>query len=330
MANARKLLLPDAMAPAGWEVLARREDVEAVPFSAKISPAGFHALLADAEGVALIATPFGEVEIEAAPRLRVVARHGVGYDTVDVAALTRRGIPLMVTGDANAPSVAELALYFMLELAKRGAGLNAMVHEHRWTDRLSGELPLDLFGKTLLVVGFGRAGARLAKTCLTLGMTVCVYDPYAEPAAIRRAQCVPERDLNAALPQADFVSIHCPKTTETLHMFSTAQLTRMKRSAYLINTARGEIIDEAALHAALASGIIRGAGLDVFEREPPERENPLLALPSVIAAPHMAGVTRDSRDRMAVAVADNLLSVLDGRPAVENMVNRRALLDRLP
>jgi D-3-phosphoglycerate dehydrogenase len=317
------------MARAGWDVLAKRSDVEAVPFSATISTAAFHALLADAEGVGLHTTPFGKAELEAAPRLRVVTRHGVGYDTVDVAALTRRGIPLMVTGDANSPPVAEFALYFMLELAKRGAALNAMVHEHRWADRLSVELPLDLLGKTLLVIGFGRIGTRLASTCVALRMAVHVYDPYVEPAAIRRAQCVPEPDLDAALPHADFVSIHCPKSAETRRMFGAPRLALMKRSAYLINTARGDIIDEAALHAALVGGIIRGAALDVFEREPPARENPLLALPNVIAAPHMAGATRESRDRMAVAVANNLLSVLDGRPAVDNIVNRQELMDRL-
>jgi D-3-phosphoglycerate dehydrogenase len=316
------------MARAGWDLLAQRGDVQAVPFDINIPTAGLHALLADVEGVALITTPFGEAEIQAGPRLRVVARHGVGYDMVDVAALTRHGIPLMVTGDANSPSVAELTLYFMLQFAKRGAQLNAMVREHRWTDRLSEELPVDLVGKTLLVVGFGRTGARLAKTCLTLGMMVCVYDPYVEPAGITSAGCVPERDLDAALPHADFVTIHCPKTTDTLGLFNAARLARMKPTAYLINTARGGIIDEPALYAALITGVIRGAGLDVFDREPPVRDDPLLALPNVIAAPHMAGVTRESFDRMAVAVATNLLSVLDGKPKAENVVNREVLARR--
>ena len=328
MANTRKLLLPAAMARAGWEVLARRGDVLAVPFDMNTSTAAFHALLADAEGVALVTTPFGEAEIQAGPRLRVVARHGVGYDMVDVAALTRHGIPLMVTGDANSPSVAELALYFMLEFAKRGAQLNAMVREHRWTDRLSEELPVELFGKTLLLVGFGRTGARLAKACLALGMTVCVYDPCVEPAGITSAGCVPERDLDAALPHADFVSIHCPKTTETLSMFNALRFARMKPTAFLINTARGGIIDQAALYAALSTGVIRGAGLDVFDREPPAPDEPLLALPNVIAAPHMAGVTKESFDRMSVAVANNLLSVLDDKPKVENVVNQEVLACR--
>ena len=328
MATRRKLLLPAAMARAGWDVLAKRGDVQAVPFDVNVPTAGFHALLVDAEGVALIATPFGEAEIRAAPRLRVVARLGVGYDRVDVPALTRRHIPLMVTGDANSPSVAEQALYFMLEFAKRGAALNAMVRGHRWMDRWSEALPVDLFRKTVLVVGFGRTGTRIAKACLALGMTVRVYDPYVEPAAVAAAGCMPESDLDAALPHADFVTLHCPKTTETLGMFNAARLARMKLSAYLINTARGGIIDQQALYAALTMGVIRGAGLDVFDREPPGPDEPLLTLPNVIAAPHLAGVTKESFDRMAVAAATNLLSVLDGNPRAENVVNQEVLARR--
>lgn len=328
MAKTRKLLLPRAMARPGWEILARRKDVQAVPFDPNVSTADFHALLADAEGIALITTRFGEGEIRGAPRLRGVARHGVGYDMVDVAALTRRGIPLMVTGDANSPSVAELTLYFMLEFAKRGAALNAMVREHRWTDRLSEALPVELHGKTVLLVGFGRIGARLARACQALGMTVNVYDPYVAPVAIASAGHVPEGDLDVALGGADFVSIHCPKTTETQGMFSAARLARMKPSAYLINTARGGIIDESALYIALTTGVIRGAALDVLEREPPSPEDPLLRLPNVIVAPHMAGITKESLDRMAAAVANNLLSVLDGKPNVEDVVNREVLARR--
>lgn len=316
------------MARVGWDLLAKRGDIQVVPFDVNTPTAGFHALLADAEGVALIATPFGEAEIRAGPRLRVVARLGAGYDRVDVPALTRHGIPLMVTGDANSPSVAEQALYFMLEFAKRGAALNAMVREHRWMDRWSEALPVDLFRKTLLVVGFGRTGTRIAKACLALGMTVRVYDPYVEPAAIASASCTPESDLDAALPHADFVTLHCPKTTETLGMFNAARLARMKPTAYLVNTARGGIIDQPALCAALTTGVICGAALDVFDREPPGRDDPLLGLPNVIAAPHLAGVTKESFDRMAVSATTNLLSVLDGKPNAENVVNQEVLARR--
>lgn len=313
------------MARVGWDLLAKRGDVQAVPFDVNTPTAGFHALLADAEGVALIATPFGEAEMQAGPGIRVVARLGVGYDRVDVPALTRRGIPLMVTGDANSPSVAEQTLYFMLEFAKRGAALNAMVREHRWMDRWSEPRPLDLFQKTLLVVGFGRIGTRIAKACLALGMKVRVYDPYVEPAVIAAAGCEPESDLDAALPHADFVTLHCPKTNETLGMFDAARLARMKPTAYLVNTARGGIVDHPALYTALTTGVIRGAALDVFIPEPPAPDEPLLGLPNVIAAPHLAGVTKEAFDRMAVSAVSNLLSVLDGKPNAENVVNREVL-----
>jgi D-3-phosphoglycerate dehydrogenase len=316
-----KLLLPSSMKPAGWKLLAAREDVEAIAFDMNIAPEAFHRLLADASGVALSLTPFGEAEARAAPKLQVVVRHGVGYDLVDVPALTRHRIPLMLTGTANSPSVAEQALHFMLAMAKRSAALDAMVRERRWSQRLSEPLPIDLFGKTLLVVGFGRIGTRIAKACLALGMTVCVYDPYVSAAAIAGAECIAETDLDTALPQADFVTIHCPKTPETIGMFNAQRLARMKPTACLVNTARGGIIDEAALHAALTSGVIRGAGLDVFEHEPPQQDNALLSLPNVIAAPHMAGVTQEGMDRMAVSVVENLFSVLDGKPKLENVIN---------
>ncbi len=329
MANAKKkLVLTSTMAKAGWDIIKAREDVDAVAFDLSLPTADFHALLADADGVALSVTSFGEAELRAAPKLRVVARHGVGYDAVDVAALTRRGIPLMVTGVANSPSVAEQALYFMLQLARRGADQDALVRANRWADRMKEPLPEDLFGKTVLVIGFGRIGSRIAKMCLALGMTVRVYDPYVAAATVTAAGCVPESDLNAALPLADFVTIHCPKTQETVDMFDAARLARMKRSACLVNTARGGIINEPALHAALTQGGLRAAGLDVFEREPTPADNPLLKLPNVITAPHMAGVTRESLDRMAVSVATNLLGALDGKPNADNVINKEVLKHR--
>jgi D-3-phosphoglycerate dehydrogenase len=323
----KKLLLPAMMSRAGWDVIKQRADVETVAYEYSLPTPAFHALLRDVDGVALGLTPFGEAELQAASKLRVVARHGVGYDSVDVAALTRHNIPLMVTGIANSPSVAEQSLFFMLALAKRGASMHAMVCDARWADRLS-ELPVDLFGKTLLVIGFGRVGTRIAKFCLALGMTVLVYDPYVETAAIEAAGCSPVSGLDGALPSADFVTIHCPKTGETQGMLNAARLARMKRTAYLINTARGGIIDEVALHAALTSGALAGAGLDVFDREPPSLDDPLLGLSQVILAPHMAGVTKESFDRMAVAVATNLLDLLDGTPNLDHVVNKEVLIHR--
>jgi len=154
---------------------------------------------------------------------------------------------------------------------------------------------------------------------------VLVYDPYVKSEAIRAAGCEPVTDLDAALPRADFVTIHCPKTDETVGMFDAARLKRMKPTAYLVNTARGGIVDERDLHAALTSGVIMAAGIDVYDREPPDPDNPLLTLDNVITAPHMAGVTRESIDRMAVQAVKNVLSVFDGAPIVENIVNPEVL-----
>jgi D-3-phosphoglycerate dehydrogenase / 2-oxoglutarate reductase len=256
--------------------------------------------------------------------MKVVTRIGVGFDAVDVPALSRRKIPLMVAGTANSPSVAEQALLMMLTLAKRAVEMHSLVKDNNWAARL-GMLPFDLFGKTVLIVGFGRIGTRTAKRCLAMEMTVQIYDPYKTASEIKAAGCEPVADLDAALPKADFVSIHCPKNPETIGMFNAARLKRMKPTAYLINTARGGIVVEAALYDALVSGKLAGAGLDVFEQEPPPKGHSLFELPNVIMAPHMAGVTREAVDRMSVQTARNLLSALDGDPIRQNVINQDVL-----
>ena len=152
-------------------------------------------------------------------------------------------------------------------------------------------------------------------------MTVIVYDPYLAAETMRAAGCEPVSDLDAALPRADFVTIHCPRSAETIGMFGAARLQRMKKTAYLVNTARGGIVDEGALHAALTAGTIAGAGIDVFDPEPPPPDHPLLQLANLVTSPHMAGVTRESIDRMAAQAAYNVLSVFDGKPIRENAVN---------
>src|SRR4029450_8493724 len=221
-----------------------RAAIELVEFPNMISAGDFEARLkaqAPVHGVALGATRFGEPELEASKDMKVVSRIGVGYDSVDVPALSRRKIPLMVAGTANSPSVAEHAMFMMLTLAKRAVEMHSIVKEGNWGHRL-GKLPYDLYGKTVLIVGFGRIGTRTAKRCLAMEMNVLVYDPYKSAAEIKAAGCAPVAHLAAALPRADFVSIHCPKTPETVGMFNAARLKRLKPTAYLINTARGGIV----------------------------------------------------------------------------------------
>ena len=256
--------------------------------------------------------------------MQVVARIGVGYDAVEVPALTTRGVPLMTAGTANSTSVAEQAFHLMIALAKKHAAMDGLVRGGRWGDRHGG-LPMELSGKTVLIVGFGRIGSRSARRCAAFDMTVLIYDPYIEAGNGSAAGYEVVTDLDAALPRADFVSIHCPKNPETIGLFDAVRLRRMKKGAFIVNTARGGIIDEPALHAALTSGHLAGAGLDVFEEEPTPVNNDLLKLETVIASPHMAGVTVEAVSAMAVATAQNILSVLDGNPNRDNVINQEVL-----
>src|SRR5437868_2019561 len=232
--NKKKIFITESFSRAGRILLEERDDIEMVEFSNMISAGDFQAKLrehAPVHGVALGATRFGETELDASGDMKVVTRIGVGYDAVDVPALSRRKIPLMVAGTANSPSVAEQALFMMLTLAKRAVEMHSIVKDGNWGYRL-GMLPYDLFGKTVLIVGFGRIGTRTAKRCFAMEMNVLVYDPYKSADEIKAAGCEPVADLEPALSRADFVSIHCPKTAETVGMVNAARLKRMKPPPY--------------------------------------------------------------------------------------------------
>ena len=325
--NKKKIFITESFSQAGRILLGERDDIEMVEFPNMISAGDFQDKLrehAPVHGVELGATRFGETELEASGDMKVVTRIGVGFDAVDVPALSKRKVPLMVAGTANSPSVAAHAVFMMVTLATRAYEMDSIVKDNKWAARL-GALPYDLFGKTVLIIGFGRIGTRTAKRCLAMEMNVLIYDPYKPAAEIKAAGCEPVASLEAGLPRADFVSIHCPKNPETVGMFDAARIKLMKPTAYLVNTARGGIVDEAALHAALTSGRLAGAGLDVYAQEPPDPDNPLLKLDSVVSSPHMAGVTTEAVEREAEVSIRNVLSVFDGAIIRENVVNKEVL-----
>ncbi len=323
MDNKWKILMPLGAPPAAFEVLKNRPDVEAVVLD-KFTTEEFHAALKDAHGVTLSLTPFREAECQAAPNMKVVARMGVGYDTVDVPALTRHKLPLMVTGIANSVSVAECAFFMMSSLAKRGRDYDILVRENRWADRRD-DLPVDLAGRSVLVVGFGRIGSRVAPRCKAFDMAVMVYDPFVPAERIRAAGFEPVADLKTGLARADFVTVHCPKSSATINLIGAAELAAMKPTAYIVNTARGGIINEDALYDALKARAIKAAGLDVLDIEPPTAVHKLASLDNVLLAPHMAGVTAEAMDRMARTMIENILSVFDGKPNVDNVINKEVL-----
>jgi D-3-phosphoglycerate dehydrogenase / 2-oxoglutarate reductase len=318
--NRRKVMLPHTMGRQGIEVMQQRDDIETIIYPAGISQAELLPQLQDIAGIALSGTPFRQQEIDAAPVMQAVARIGVGYDAVEVPALTARRVPLLTAGTANSTSVAEQAFHLVIALAKKNHAMDALVKSDRWTQRHI-QPPMELSGKTILILGFGRIGTRTARRCAAFDMNVLIHDPYIPQDNIRSAGYHVVQDLDAALPQADVVCIHCPKTPETIRLFDARRMTLMKKGAFIVNTARGGIIDEAALYNVLSSGHLAGAGLDVFEQEPTPPDNPLLKLDNVISSPHMAGVTVEAIAAMAVATSKNILSVLDGNPNRENTIN---------
>lgn len=280
--------------------------------------------VSDADAIIVRMTPVGEGVIAAAPRLRVVARHGVGYDTIDVAALTRRGIPLAVVGDVNSGAVAEHALALMLAMAKRIVIQDQAVRDGRFDIR-DGFAATELAEKVLLVVGFGRIGREVARLCSCFGMRVLVADPYVDASTISAAGYEYVADFRARLSDADYLSIHVPKSNDTSHLIGSGEIAAMKAGACLVNVSRGGIVDEAALTEALESGHLRAAALDVFDPEPPKPDNPLFRLDSVVLSPHSGAFTQECGRRMAVVCARNVLAALTGTLNADLVVNRVGL-----
>ncbi len=280
--------------------------------------------LRGADGLIVRGTVVDDALLAHADRLRVVCRHGVGYDLVDVPALTARGIALMITPEANAASVAEHALMLMLSLARRVVPVSTGVRRGEW--RVRGDSPtFDVAGRTVLVIGFGRIGTRVSRLCAAFGMRVLVHDPFIPAGTIRGAgfEAVVERD--AGLAAADIVTVHVPSSERTRRMVNADFLKAMKPGAILVNTARGTLVDEPALVAALTSGHVAAAGVDVLTVEPMVEPVPLVGLDNVIVTPHVAASTAQGLQRMAVHSAANVIDFLDGRIDRDAVVNTEVL-----
>jgi (S)-sulfolactate dehydrogenase len=263
--------------------------------------------------------------LDAAPALRVVGRLGVGLDNIDVDACAARKVAVIPATGANALAVAEYVIATTMLLLRGAYTANAEMGAGLWPrPRLS--QGRETGGKTLGLIGFGAIGRLTARLAQGLGMQVVAYDPMlAADAPVWRELGVAGVPLEKLLGTADAVSLHVPLTSDTRGLIDAQRLALMKPDAVLVNTARGGIVDEAALHGALSSGKLAGAGLDVFEQEPPPAGHALFALPNVIMAPHVAGVTVEAVDRMSEQTARNILSVLDGDPLRQNVINQDVL-----
>ncbi len=262
--------------------------------------------------------PIDAAVLAAAPRMRVISNFGVGFDNVDVAAATARGVVVCNTPGVLSDAVADLTMGLLLSLARRLPEAERFLREQRWKPGASMALGTDVAGKTLGIIGLGRIGRAVSRRAVAFGMDVVYHDAVRDPPG-DAAFCT-YRDLDELLAAADFVSLHVNLTEATTALIGERALALMKPTAYLINTARGGVIDQAALVAALQRGELAGAALDVFEREPPAPDEPILQLPNVIALPHIGSGTVETRRAMLELAIDNLLAALRGErpPCVVN------------
>jgi D-3-phosphoglycerate dehydrogenase len=285
------------------------------PTGRPLSSAELRALLPGCDGYIAGLDTIDRATLAAADRLKVIARYGVGVDNVDLAAAAEKSIVVTNTPFANAASVAELTIAFILSLARSLPMLAAQMRAGEWP-RLMG---LSLEGKTVGLIGLGAIGKQVALRLRCFGCTILAHDPAADR-AFAAAYGVELCPLNEVLRRADFLSLHLPLLPETRGMVNAAFLAQMKPGAFLINTARGEIVDEMALLEALQSGHLRGAALDVFGKQPPDPDDPLLALPQVIATPHCGAHTDGALSAMGWGALRDCLAVLRGEQPAHRVI----------
>jgi D-3-phosphoglycerate dehydrogenase len=312
-----KVLIADHLSDDGIQLL-KAESGLSVDVKTGLSPKELAGIIKSYDGLVVrSATKVTAEVIGKADRLKVIGRAGVGLDNVDLGAATRRGIICMNVPGGNTTSAAEHTVSLMLALARKIPQADTHVRAGKW-ERAS-FTGTELLGKTLGVLGLGKIGAEVAKRAQSFGMRVIAYDPFlsTERAQQLEVQCVP---LKQVLKEADVITLHLPLTAQTKHLIGAKELALMKKSARLINCARGGIIDEQALHKALTGGKLAGAALDVYEQEPPPKDHPLFKLPQVVLTPHLGAATEEAQLNVAIDIAKQVADALLGR-GIRNAVN---------
>ena len=282
--------------------------------------------LKDVDGILLRTTKLDKEILEHCDNLKIISRHGVGYDNVDLDFLNENKIALCITSTSNAVSVAEHVLSFFIYLTKKLSLSDSLVKVGDFEKR--SKLPnfFELYKKKVLIIGFGRIGKEVAKRCLGFDMEVYVYDPFLDNEIIIRNQCIPI-EKNQGLAIADFITIHLPLNGDTKNFISQTELNVMKKKSILVNTSRGGIVNENDLCIALESKKIQGAGMDVFVSEPPESNHPFFKLDNILLTPHNAALTLECRERMSLEASQNIVFFLKNISElnVENLVNKKYL-----
>ncbi|WP_425099424.1 hydroxyacid dehydrogenase [Tropicibacter sp. S64] len=318
-----RVLVAGMLHPSGRALLDDCKGIEPT-YVDDISEESYAPLIGEADALLIRTQPMSAATVARAKRLRLVSRHGVGYDAVDVAALTAQGIPLAVCGDVNSTSVAEHAMMMILAATKRVLRADAAVRKGPWAwrNRLESQ---DLRGRNLLLLGYGRIGRHTAVMAAGFGLHIRAYDPYLLKQGWPEGPVTPASNLRDALAWADVISVSAPRADKPL--IGPEEFAAMKPGTVLVNTARGGIVDEAALVEALKDGTIGAAGLDVFEQEPLPADHPLKSFDQVLLSPHIAGVTAGAAERMAIGSAQNVIDFFHGRLDPALIVNRTHLHD---
>ncbi len=312
-----KILLTHAIYENGMGILRKNDEVVVLDKTMN------HDTLEDLKQADGLILRIGKVDrqmIEACPNLKVIARPGVGVDTIDVKAATENGIPVVVAPGANVQSVAEQTLMMALLLAKNFSESFEETKKGNFSIR-NKYASVEILGKTIGVIGFGVIGRAVAKICKSVGMEVCIYDPFVTEADVSEFGYGWSGDLHEVLGKADFITLHVPSTPQTRNLLGKKELEAMKKGAFLVNCARGDLVDEDALYEVLKSGHLGGAAEDMMVEEPMNPDHKLFELKNFIVSPHMAALTKESGYRTGEMTAEGVLAVLRGEK-YPNVVNK--------
>ena len=318
-----KIAIIGEMHPDGWETL-KKNDYKPYEIT-NFSKDNLKKELQDNDGIILrTAANLTSDVLKDCNNIKIIARHGVGYDNVDLEFLNKNKIALGITGTSNAVSVAEQVLTSFLFLTKNVNLSDQLTRRGDFKQKSSLPDFFELYKKNVVIFGFGRIGKEVAKRCLGFDTNVYVHDPFVNKSDIEKFNCK-TIDKIEGIKFADYITIHLPLNEDTKNFIGAAEFSLMKNTAIIVNSARGGIVNEQALFNVLKSKKILGAALDVFEKEPPEKDNPLFDLPNILLSPHNAALTLECRKRMAIESAENIINFLNNKEKLnrDNIVNRK-------
>ncbi len=306
----KKILVIQQIHEAGIELLKSNSDYE-FEVVENIDPEFLKSKIKDCDGVSIRTAKLTADVIQVAEKLKIISRHGVGYDNIDLEVVKQKNLTLAITATANAVAVAEHVMFMLLNISKRKNMYDSTVKEGKFKDRNKLPKTVELWKKNILIAGFGRIGQALIKRCLGFEMKVYVYDPFVSKEAIEKLGGIKVDSMNESCKDMDAISLHIPLNDKTKNIINYDLLKIMRKNCIIINAARGGIVNEVDLDRALNENLIFGAGLDVFETEPPEENNLLLKNDKVFLSPHTASFTEECMTRMGKETIQNMLDFFD-------------------